>query len=120
MPRDHRKLRLFAIADDLVIEIYRAPAASPDDERFGLRAQIRRAMVSTACNIVEGSARRSTPDYVHFLNVATGSCAEAQYLVDIAFRLQLITANTHQILDNRFEELLRRLQRLVKALEHLP
>jgi four helix bundle protein len=120
MPRDHRKLRVFAIADALVLEVYRATAAFPDDERFGLRAQIRRAAVSTACNIVEGSARRSTRDYVHFLNVATGSGAEAQYLVDVAFRLQLITGSTHQILDGQFGELLRRLQRLVKSLENLP
>jgi four helix bundle protein len=54
------------------------------------------------------------------LNVATGSCAEAQYLIDIAFRLQLITGSTHRILDNHLGELLRRLQSLVKSLEDLP
>src|SRR4029079_16765498 len=86
MARDHRTLRVFKLADSLAIDIYQATKNFPSEERYGLQAQIRRAAVSAATNIVEGCARRSDREYVNFLNVATGSAAEVRYLCDLSCR----------------------------------
>jgi hypothetical protein len=70
MARDHRRLRVFHEAHQLVLVIYRDTRNFPRDEWFGIRAQMRRAAVSVTTNIVEGSARLGTAEYVNFVNVA--------------------------------------------------
>ncbi len=92
-------------------------ATFPLEHKYELRSQVRRAALSAASNIVEGCARRTTREYAHFLNVATGSAAESEHLLDIAFRLGLVTAETRTHLGSRYTELLKGLQKLVKSLE---
>jgi four helix bundle protein len=58
---------------DMVYEVTRD---FPNDERFGLTNQMRRAEVSISSNIAEGSARNSKADYARFLEIATGSLFE--------------------------------------------
>jgi four helix bundle protein len=91
MSRDYRKLKVFVLADRLVMDTYRASARFPDAERFfALQAQIRRAAVSAAANIVESAARYTTREWLNFLNIAGGSATEASYLAGVAGRLGFI------------------------------
>ncbi len=117
MSRDPHKLNVFRLADELVVEAYRVTRGFPAEERFGLQAQIRRGAVSVPTNIVEGSARQSARDYLHFLNIALGSASEVRYLLGLAHRLGLDSANTHGPLQLRYDELVRGLQNLINALK---
>jgi four helix bundle protein len=117
MSRDHRKLRVFQRADALVLAVYRATEQFPTGERFGLQSQVRRAAVSAASNIVEGSARRTVAEYVHFLNVAAGSAAEARYLIDLALRLALLAEDDGISLDAGYSELTAGLCSLMAAVD---
>jgi four helix bundle protein len=116
MSRDHRKLRAFCTADDLVIAVYRATNRFPVSERRGLQSQVRRAAVSAASNIVEGSARRTSAEYLHFLNVAAGSAAEARYLLDLSARLGFVASVDQQPLDEQYALLSAQLGALLRAL----
>ena len=108
------------LADHLVTQVYHATAHFPSAERFALQAQLRRAAVSVASNIVEGSARRSTPEYLNFLNIAAGSAAESGYQVELAERLGFFSEADRQSLASNYTELAGQLQALIRALSTRP
>jgi len=120
MSRDYRKLRVFTLADRLVVEIYRASSSFPASERYGLQGQLRKAAVSSAVNIVEGSARRTDSEYLHFLNIALGSAAETRYLCDLSARLNYLAAADAQSLDTGYSHLCASLTALINSLAPSP
>lgn len=114
--RDHRKLRVFQIADGVIADIYCASNGFPTDEKYGLTSQLRRAAVSVASNIVEGSARRTTREYVNFLNHAHGSAAEARYLLTVAHRLDYLPEPEFVSLSQQYADIARGLQAMIRTL----
>ena len=120
MSRDYRNLRVFQRADALVLQVYRVTASFSPDERYGLQSQIRRAAVSVATNIVEGSARRTTREYVNFLNLANGSCVELEYLLGLASRLDLVTSDCAAHLKAEYGLVARGLQQMISTLGTYP
>lgn len=85
--RDHRKLEVFCLADSLTLRLYLLTQRFPDDERFGLTSQIRRAAVSVGANIVEAAARPSRAEFRRMLTIAYGSACELEYEISLASRL---------------------------------
>jgi len=85
--RDHTKLDVFHDADQLVLKVYIKTRAFPKDEMFCLTSQMRRSALSVPSNIVEGCARDTEADYLHFLDMAYGSARELQYQISVAERL---------------------------------
>ena len=85
--RDHTKLKVFQLADQLAVHIYQSTRNFPTEEKYGLSSQMRRAAVSTPCNIVEGCARNTEKDFLRFLDIAYGSARELEYQVSLSIRL---------------------------------
>ena len=118
MSRDHRRLRVFQEADQLVEAVYRVSATFPREERFGLQSQLRRAAVSTVCNVVEGSARQSEREYLHFLNIASGSATEVEYLLPLTVRLGFLASSEGDPIARRYAGLSSALRAMIRALEN--
>ncbi|MCB2210580.1 four helix bundle protein [bacterium] len=93
--QDHRNLQAFDLADELALEVYRITMMMPDEERFGLINQMRRAAVSVASNIVEGCARSTNKELLHFLHISYGSVRELDYQLSLSMRLKFISQEAH-------------------------
>jgi four helix bundle protein len=86
------KLRVWQDARQWVTSVYQVTAAFPPGEAFNLTSQIRRAGVSVAANLAEGSSRTSAKDQAHFSQIAYGSLMEAACLTIIASDQSLIAS----------------------------
>ncbi len=114
--RDYNKIKAFQKADDLVIKIYETTRTWPKDELFGLTSQVRRAAVSVASNIVEGSGRRHLTDYLHFLEMAYTSLREVGYDLHVAHRLAYVNRQRYAELEGMHGEAIRTLWGLMEAI----
>ena len=70
------KLDAWQAAIEFADLVYEVTGSFPNDERFGLTNQMRRAAISISSNIAEGSSRGSRPDFSRFIEIATGSLFE--------------------------------------------
>ncbi len=70
------KLETWQKAIGFADDVYRISRTFPNDERFGLTNQMRRAAVSISSNVAEGCSRSSRVDYARFVEIAAGSVFE--------------------------------------------
>ena len=84
----------------LVRDIYLITKSFPEDERFGLTSQLRRAMISVSCNIAEWTSRWSNKEKIRFIEIAYGSLMEVVNCLMLAFDLEYISEQ--KILELRF------------------
>ena len=113
--RNHENLLAFKLADELVTMIYEETVQFPREEQYGLTSQLRRAVVSIASNIVEGSARNSEADFIHFLYMAYGSAREVQYQVSLANRFGYLSAEKYKFLNSKCMETSKVLNGLIRS-----
>lgn len=105
-------LKVWQRGHALVLQIYRMTATFPAEERFGLVAQLRRAVLSVPTNIAEGSKRQGSQEYARFLNIAEGSLAETEYLLLVSCDLTYAPAKTVQPLLSETDAIARMLHAL--------
>ncbi|TDY11766.1 four helix bundle protein [Meridianimaribacter flavus] len=91
---NHKDLDVWKKSMDLVVEVYDWTTLFPDEEKYGLISQMRRAAVSIPSNIAEGSARKSDKELLQFINIALGSVAELETQYLIVLRLKFSEPNT--------------------------
>lgn len=114
--RDFRDVKVWTKAHQFVLAIYQATKAFPDDERYGLTAQMRRAATSISTNIAEGCGRNTEVDFARILQIAAGSASEVEYQLLLAHDLRLLDTGTHGSLTEKVTEIKRMLSSFMKML----
>lgn len=100
-----KNLIVYQKSKELVKQVYALLKQFPDDERFALCGQMRRAAISVPSNIVEGMARLSTKDQSHFLNIAYGSLMELYAQLDIAHDLGYVSEDDFAKIEVNIDEI---------------
>ena len=110
--KSYRDLIVWQKSIQMVTEVYSITKSFPKEELYGLVSQIRRSSVSIPSNIAEGYGRRSTNEYLRFLQISIGSLYELQTQLEISLSLDYISK---QIFEKVYEQT-REIERMLSSL----
>ncbi|MFH1230534.1 MAG: four helix bundle protein [Planctomycetota bacterium] len=115
--RPHKKLKLWGKILDFIEIIYSLTEKLPKNEIYGLTSQMRRASISIASNLAEGSARKGIQEKIQFFPVAKGSLSELDAQLEISLRLRFIKEEGYNKTQFNLDEISRMLQGLINSLK---
>ena len=111
------ELDVFKLSHEMVLEIYKLTRKFPNEEKFGLTPQMRRAAYSVPMNLVEGANRLNSKEYRQFVGIAKGSAAEVRYQIRLANDLGYIDKETSLKMISDYERIGQMLNALANALK---
>lgn len=112
---NYQNLRVWQLAKDLAVKIYKLTQTTRLSKDFGLKDQIQRAAVSVPANIAEGDELDTNKQSVRHFYIAKGSVAELQTLLIIANEIEYIETQTLKTLDNECNQISIMLRKLIDA-----
>jgi len=110
----HTKLDVYQVSKEFVNECYKITRSFPNEEKFTMVQQIRRAALSVHLNIAEGCSRRSNIERIRFLEIARGSLVEVDAAIGIAYQLLFITLDGLQPLGNLIVKIFKLLSGMIR------
>ncbi len=112
-----KQLEIWKQSRQFCTSIYEVTALFPNDEKFGITNQLRRASVSIPSNIAEGSSRNSNKDFSRFLEIAIGSAYEIETQLLIASDLKFINTEKLELLINSLENIIKMISKFRSTLK---
>ena len=117
MAQDYHDLVVWQKAVDLSVMIYKLTRSFPQDEIYGLTAQMRRASVSVASNIAEGRGRLNSAEFRQFLGIAQGSIFELKTQLLVASKLEMAPSKAVSEANALSEEVSKMLRAFIEKLQ---
>lgn len=117
--RDFTKYNVWNESLNLAVDTYKLTLDFPEEEKFGLVRQMRRASVSISSNIAEGSSRSSKKDFCRFVEIAVGSCFETKSQLLLCYKLRFFSEEDLKSIKNKLEPLLKQLNSLRSKLKYV-
>jgi four helix bundle protein len=112
-----RDLLVWQKSMEWAVRIYKITGTFPNEERYGLISQLRKSSSAIPSNIAEGFGRKTTKDYLRFLNIALASSYEALTQIELSFRVDFISITIFEEYFNEGEEIGKMLNGLISKLE---
>ncbi len=115
--KDYKDLKVWQKGNDLVDKVYLITNKFPKQELYGLINQTRRSAISIPSNISEGFVRNHSKEYLQFLYIAVGSCAELDTQLIIAKNRRYLTQENFLELTESINYEIRMLVSLINSLK---
>ncbi len=115
MKNTFKELEVWQRSIKLTTKVYQLSSSFPNEEKFGIISQIRRASVSIAANIAEGQGRNNPKEFRQFLGIAKGSLSELETLIIITLELGFASKDLSQELTEEINVIHRMLIKLIAA-----
>jgi four helix bundle protein len=112
------KLEVWQNSRKLVKEVYIVTQSFPENEKFGITNQIRRATTSITANIAEGFSRKSNKDKSRFLNIAFGSTIEVINFLILSNDLEFLNSEDYINLRDQSEYISNQINSLYKSINN--
>lgn len=114
--QDYQKLLVWQKSHKLVLDMYLVTKNFPKEELYGITSQFRRACISISANIVEGSGRKTQPDFARFLTMSLGSANEVEYFLLLSKDLEYLKLEKYDLLTQQLIEIRKMLISLEKTI----
>ena len=108
----YEKLNVWIDSKELVKLIYLVTKDFSSEEKFGLTNQLRRASISVASNLAEGTSRKTNKDKSHFTTLSFSSLMEVLNQIIIAKELNFLNEDTYKIVRTEIEKISNKLNAL--------
>jgi four helix bundle protein len=105
MKHNFRKLNIWNDGMELVFKTYKMTKTFPSEEKFNLVSQINRCAVSIPSNIAEGTSKSSEKHFKNYLETSIGSAFEWETQLIIAYKLNYISKEKFEELENTIQKL---------------
>lgn len=112
--RNFKELDVWKDSIMLVKDVYMITECLPNTEKFGLKSQIARCVISIPANIAEGCAKDSQKDFVRYLQISPGSAFELETHIIICNSLSFIVGKDFELLNEKITILQKRINSLIK------
>lgn len=111
---NHKQLAVWDKSLQLIKEVYKITSRLPNEEKYVLTSQLRRASISVASNIAEGAARRSVLERRRFYEVSRSSSVEIDTQIEICKLLEYFNENDLLNLDSELNNVFALLTAMIK------
>ena len=113
---DFERLKVYRFAVDFYRKILRVTKILNRDLQFSLGDQLRRAALSIANNIAEGSGKESKKEKIYFFSTSVHSARECIPMITILFEEKAIDEKTHEDLRSDCRQITSMLRGLISSL----
>ena len=111
------ELPIWKLSLELTKEIYDLTSKKNFSQDFGLKNQIRRAIISVSSNIVEGFEKNNNNEFIRFLKIAKGSVGEVRNQLYIALAINYISQKEFYKTNKNLENLANQIGGFIQYLE---
>ncbi|NQV76769.1 MAG: four helix bundle protein [Lutibacter sp.] len=113
----YKELKFWQLSRAFCKDIYLNTSSFPEEEKFGLISQLRRASISIPSNIAEGASRKSNKDFSRFIEIALGSCYEVETQLLISYDLNFLSEKNHIELQGDLESIIKMMSKFKSTLK---